>query len=445
MSHSTKTESMPVSQGENPLKVAYVLHRFPHLTETFILQEMQSMRQQGVEIVIFSLLPPKHSVIHKQAEALLPVTHYSPWLSGEIIQAQIHFLKRSPRRYLAALVKTLWQTYREPKVCLMALALFPKSVYFARRIETLRIDHIHSHFIWLAALAAGVAADLLGISHSVHPHAFDLFQRDQRSVRYALEAAPSIITISKFNRDYIAALCPQIRPTDIEVVYCGVDTDNFRPLASQAPHTPPRILSVGQLVEKKGHEYLIDACALLAQRGIDFQCQIAGAGPRQAALQARIDHHHLQGQVTLSGALRQDQLITLYQESDVFALACIHAQDGDRDGIPVALMEAMACERPVISTPVAGIPELVRHNDTGLLVAERDTAGLANALTQLIADPELRRRLGRAARCLIVQEFQSGQNVAKLAAIFRRLGKPHRTSAPVIPPDIYLSTIQMDK
>ncbi len=135
------------------MKVAYILHRFPYITETFVAQEICSLKEQGVDVEIFSLLAPKHSVIHEKAKALLPWTHYSPWLSWSILWAQLYFLKRSPRRYLGALVKILWQSYREPKVLLMALALFPKSVYIAQQIESLGIDHIHVHFIWLGALA----------------------------------------------------------------------------------------------------------------------------------------------------------------------------------------------------------------------------------------------------------------------------------------------------
>ncbi|MDX1522314.1 MAG: glycosyltransferase, partial [Anaerolineae bacterium] len=359
-------------------KVAYILHRFPYVTETFIMRELYWLREQGLDLTIFSLLPPKHAVVHEQARALLPLTRYSPYLSWQIIDAQRHFLWRSPGRYLRAFLEMVRQTMFEPTVLLRALALFPKSVYFARQIEALEIDHIHAHFVWLEGLAAGIAADLLDVTYTIQPHAFGLFSRNQRDVRRELEKASQVITISTYHRAYIADLCPNLAPEDIEIVYCGLEPERLQ--RNGSPPTGPRpdddtlqILSVGRFVEKKGHEYLIDACALLAERGLNFRCRIAGGEDHERpALQARIERHGLQDYVELLGVLDQEQVLSLYQQSDIFALACVVAADGDRDGIPVVLMEAMACELPVVTTPMTGIPDLVEHGVTGLLVPERD-------------------------------------------------------------------------
>ena len=406
---------------EHKLKVAYILGRFPDLTETYMMREMYWIREQEVEIHIFSLFPPKRTPVHKQARVLLPYSRYSPFLSWEVIKAQLHFLQHGPGAYVRALARTIWQTYREPAVLLRALAIFPKSVYFARQMEELGIDHVHAHFVWLEGIAAGLAADLLGIRFTIHPHAFGLFGRNQRDVRSELENASQIVTISGYHRAYIAALCPRIDPDDIEVVYIGIETSRFRPASRQPSGGPIRILSVGSLVEKKGHEYLIDACALLAERGLDFQCLIVGIGPLQEALQTRIDQHDLRGRVTLLGALDQARVLELCQTSDVFALACVVARSGDRDGMPIVLIEAMACEVPIVTTSVAGIPELVHHGQTGLLVEERDASGLAEALERLILDEALRRRIGKQARQGILDGFQIQDGAAKLASIFRQV------------------------
>lgn len=408
---------------ENKLKVAYVLHRFPHLTETFIMREMYWLREEGVEVNIFSLLPSKHVIVHEQAKELLPNTRYSALLSWPVIKAQSHFLRHSPGRYLRALVKTIWQTYREPKVMLLALALFPKSIYFVQQMEALEIEHVHAHFVWLEGIVAGIAADLLDITFSIHPHAFGLFGRNQRDARCELENASWVVTVSTYHRDYIATLCPRISPDDIEIVHYGIDTEYFRPTTKQPNGDPVRILSVGRLVEKKGYEYLIDACALLADRGLVFQCQIVGAGPRREALQARIDQYGLQERVILLGALEQDPLLDLYQMSDIFALACTVARNGDQDGMPNVLIEAMACEVPVVTTPVTGIPDLVHDGVTGLLAKERDVSGLADALERLIVDKDLRQQLGKQARQTILKEFQIQHTAAKMTTIFRRVSK----------------------
>jgi glycosyltransferase involved in cell wall biosynthesis len=377
-----------------------------------------------VELTIFSLLPPKHDVHHEQAKELLPYTRYSPFLSWSVIKAQLYFLQRSPARYLRALVKLIGQTFREPTVLLRALVLFPKTIHFARQMEALEIDHIHAHFVWLEGLAASVVRELLDIPFSIHPHAFGLFGRNQKNVRLELEQAAQIITISTYHRDYIANLCPDIQPNEIDIVYCGLETDRLKPVVKQTPGRPVRILSVGRFIEKKGFEYLIDACALLAERGLDFQCQIAGgSGASQAELQTHIDRHSLQDHVKLLGLMNQDQVRELYHMSDIFALACVVARNGDRDGIPVVLMEAMACEIPVVTTSVAGIPDLVQHGQTGLLAKERDSLSLANALEQLIVDEQLRRQLGKRGRHKILQHFQIQHTAAQMAAIFRRVSQ----------------------
>lgn len=386
-----------------------------------MMREMYWIREQEMEIHIFSLLNPKSTPVHKQAIELLPYTHYSPFFSLEVIKAQLHFLRHKPGSYIRALARAIWQTYQEPAVLLRSLVIFPKSVYFARQMEEFKIDHIHTHFVWLGGISAGVAADLVGITFTIHPHAFGLFERNQRDVRCELENASKIVTISRYHRAYIAALCPQIDPDDVEVVYIGIDTNRFRPKSRKPDSGPISILSIGSLIEKKGHEYLIDACALLTERGMDFRCLIVGTGHLQESLQTHIDQHELQDRITLLGALDQDHVLELCQTSDIFTLACVVACSGDRDGLPIVLVEAMACELPVVSTPVTGIPELVRDGETGLLVEERNSSKLADALEKLITDETMRRQLGKQARQMVLEGFQIQNNVANLAAIFRQV------------------------
>jgi colanic acid/amylovoran biosynthesis glycosyltransferase len=404
------------------LKVAYILSRFPKLTETFILREMYWLRQSEVEVHIFSLFNPLPTPVHQQAEELMPHVHYSPFfLSWALILAQFHFIFLSPLGYWRALLKAIWQTYREPRVLLRVLLLFPKSVYFARQMKDLGIDHVHAHFVWVNGVAAGIASDLIGVTFSLHPHAFGLFMRDQVDVRRQLERATRIVTVSEFHRAYIADLCPGLDPHDIEIVHYGLEMDRFRPSPEPTDNGIPHILSVGSLVEKKGHEYLIDACASLAEKGYDFQCSIVGVGPLQESLQARIERYKLHDKVHLLGGKEQAEVFELYRQSDVFALACVVAQYGDRDGMPNVLIEAMAVQIPVVTTPVTGIPELVQHGGNGLLVPERDVTALAQALERLIRDESLRRELGGKGRETVLNGFEIGQTTAKLAAIFHEV------------------------
>lgn len=405
------------------LKVAYLLTRFPHTTETFIMREMYWIREQEVEVHIFSLLNPKEGPVHQQARELLPSVRYGPHLSWGVARAHLHYLRRSPGRYLRALARVIRQTHREPRVLARTLLLFPKTVYFARQMEGLGIDHVHAHFVWLEGLAAGVVRDLLGIPFTINPHAFDLFERDQQDVRAELENASRVIAISGYHRDYMARLCPGIPADSIQLVHCGLEADRFQPVPRQSDRGRCRILSVGRLVDKKGHQHLVDACSLLARRGIDFHCDIVGHGPLKDTLQASIERHGLQDRVALLGALDQHQILELYQSSDLFTLPCVVSATGDQDGIPVSLMEAMACQLPVVTTAVAGIPELVQHEQSGLLVRQADPSELADALERLITDPSLRRKLGEQARRVVLAEFQVQDTTARLASIFREVNR----------------------
>jgi glycosyltransferase involved in cell wall biosynthesis len=292
-------ENHPIT---HTLRIAYVLHRFPHLTETFIARELRWVRKYASDIEIFSLLDPRPGLAHEDVRDLLPFTHYSAFLSKEVIKAHLYFIRQFPRRYLSAFWKMIQLSYREPGLLLRVLVVFPKSIYFARQMQTMGIQHIHAHFAWLGGIVAGIIAGLLGVTYTVHSHAFDLFARNRRAVQALLEDASQIVTISEYNRDYISSICSQKTSGSIVVIHCGIDPDLFRAERKLADNAVLLILSVGSLIEKKGHEYLIDACALLANRDISFRCDIVGGGPhrRRELLQEQINRLGLQHRVTLS-------------------------------------------------------------------------------------------------------------------------------------------------
>lgn len=400
-------------------KVAYYLPRFPRLSETFILREILVLRRMGVDVQIFSLLPPlSSSTTHPQVQEVMPHVHYSPFLfSLRLILAQFFFLFRSPGKYLRALYHVIWMTLPEPSTLIKALLLFPKSVFFARQLQEIGALHVHAHFVWVNGISAQVAADLIGIPYSLHAHAWDIFQRKPEAVRRQILKANKIVTISNYHRQYLSKLCPERDIKDIHVVHCGLDPREFAPAHVQADGKT-RIISVGRLLTKKGIEYLIDACALLKQKGYAFQCSIIGEGPLESALQERIEKHLLKDSVTLLGARPITEVLNAYRQSDMFVLPCIVTDFGDRDGIPVVLMEAMAMEVPVITTPVAGNPELVLEEVNGLMVPERDSQALAAAMERYINDPILHQRLGREGRNTILAEFDVHSTTKQMAEIF---------------------------
>jgi glycosyltransferase involved in cell wall biosynthesis len=409
------------------LKIAYILSRFPAFSETFISNEIWWLRYHGYDVRIFSLLKPRDTLVQTQSKDLMQYVNYSPpFLSWEMFSAQLYYIFHQPIKYFHAVFKTIRCTYREPLVLLSMFVIFPKSVYFARQMEALGVERIHAHFIWVNGVGAMIISSLIDIPFSLHPHAFGLFQRDPLNARRQLEDATNIFTITEFNRNFIASMSEKILEKDIIVIHCGVDIEKFEPTdristGSQAPE----ILSIARLVEMKGMRYLIEACKILNEKNIPFRCSIAGDGELKGELEELIQKLELDDKVKLLGSLKQTELIDLFQRSDIFALPCVVEEDGNRDGLPIVLMEAMAMKLPVISTPVAGIPELVHHEENGLLVASRDAAALAQALEKLVSDEALRKKYGECGRHTVITDFNVKYTSAALASHFERLRNSH--------------------
>lgn len=411
--------------SESLLNVAYVLQRFPRISETFILRELQRVREHKVNLTIYPLLPTHGTPAHQSYHDLLQHVNYVFIICAEVLKAQTHFLRKSPRNYLRALRMVFRQTWREPKLLVISLALFPKSVCYARAMQAADTNVIHAHFAWSASVAASVISQLSGIPFSIHTHAFDLFAANKKGVQARLRSASKIVTISEYNARYIRQLIPS---ADVEVVRCGVDVNCLMSREHQ-DRVPVKILSVGRLIEKKGHEYLIKACGLVARRGTAFQCRIVGAGPLRQTLLRSIQHLGLGDSVQLIGELQQEEILELYRDVDVFVLPCVVSTNGDRDGIPVALIEAMACGLPCVSTGVSGISELIEDGKNGFIVPQRNAAALAQVLEVLLSDAELRRSLGQKARTRVLQGYTLDRNVAKLAGIFRSMSDSRRHPA----------------
>lgn len=405
-------------------RIAYILLRFPYLTETFVAEEMQAVRSLGADLGIVSLLKPGPMPVHPLSEDLLPLTWYAPEPQMLALwKAQLHFLRRSPRLYLSLLATLLRQPYpSEPLVSLLKrFLIFLKAVAVADHLVGSDTQLLHAHFAWLSGAAAWIAARLLDLPFTVTVHAFDIYSHQNDLLRLVTGQADQVIAISEYNREQLAALhtCAEDR---ITVIHCGIDPTRLQ-VREQQPQgrsddSPLQILSVGSLVAKKGHAYLIAACQSLRERGLTLRCTIIGSGPEEAALRQQAASLGLEDEVLLLGARSHPETIAAYAQSDLFVLASVVGRDGDRDGIPVVLMEAGMMGLPLISTQVSGIPELVRHGETGWLVRPGDSIALADAIAALAADLELRNRLGRSARALVGAEFSIKSNALRLGALF---------------------------
>ncbi len=410
-----------IGAGRRP--IAYVLKRYPRLTETFILNEIRAMERLGVQLHIFSLLPPEPPPHHPMvAEVRAPVHAPAIGLAArlrEIARAHAATLAAAPWRYARAFGTALRRTLtsRHP---LSLWRQFARAGIVADTCRRAGLVHIHAHFANAPTAVAHFAHLMSGIPFSFTAHAKDIYLSRPAVLRRHLQAAEFTATCTGYNAEHLRRLAPQVDPRKIRLVYHGIDLGAFAASPSgrrSGSAGRPRVLAVGRLVPKKGHEDLIAACAALRDQGVDFDCEIVGSGPLHDALSAEIRRHDLEDRVALRGSMTHAKLIDLYRRASLFVLAPRIAEDGDRDGIPNVIAEAMAVGVPVVATDVSGIPELVRHEQTGLLAPSRDPAALAVAMQRLLQDRALAERLAATARDLLNREFDLWETTRALHAL----------------------------
>ncbi len=396
------------------LTVAYVMSRFPKLTETFILAELLAMDRLGVAVELHPLLRQRGEPLQPAAGAWVERAHYLPFLSLPILRSQWHYLRdpRRRRRYLRAFADMVVGTWRSPNFLLGGLGIFPKTVHMALAMVDEGVDHVHCHFANHPALAGWLIHRLTGIPYSFTAHGSDLHV-DRTMLATKVAEAAFVVTISRDNRAVIEAASGPTASTKVGIIHCGVDPNAFRPVL-RSIDGPLRIVAVGTLHEVKGQVHLIDACRRLRDRGVAFQCRLIGDGPDRAALAARIERDGLGEHVTLAGRMTTDAVAAELAQADVLVAPSVPTKGGKREGIPVVLMEAMACGLPVVASRLSGIPELVTDGVDGLLVPPGDGAALADALERLAAAPDDRVRLGTAGRKTVLRAFDVDANAAVL-------------------------------
>lgn len=400
-----------------PLRVLYVVSLFPCWSETFIVREIATLIAAGVDVRILSLKPPSETLVQPEAAALLDrVWHPLPAARG--FGAGFAALLRRPRAFAGAAARIAWRLRGQPLALAKSLVALGRGMALLRRIEAFDPQLLHAHWATYPSTVAMALARALGRPFGFTAHAHDIFV-DDHLLRDKLEAARLPVTISRYNIDHLSALTPRARER-LRVVHCGVDLGATRFV--REGRRDDLLLAVGRLDPIKGFDVLVEALALLRARGIPFRCRIIGEGPERGALQAAIAGHGLGDRIELAGARGQAEVQAALREAALFVLPCAVAADGNRDGIPVALMEAMAAGAPVLSTRVSGVPELIADGVEGLLVGERDAGALADALQRLLDDAALRERLAAAARAKIEREFDARGEALRLLGMFREIG-----------------------
>lgn len=374
--------------------------------DAWVGNELRVVRKAGIPVMLHALNRPGQTYFSSDDIAALEQdSHYIyPVSKAAALGAFIAAPGRFGAPFFAALGEALIgprESLRNRVVVLWHLAL---ACHWAASLRDHDVRHIHSQWIHAAGTVAMYGAWLLGRSFSFTGHAADLF-RERVALRTKISRAAFIICISEFHRQFY--IDNGADPDKLQIAYCGIDTTHFAPARRTRPDgTPVHILSSGRLVAKKGFPVLIDACALLRDRGFAYHCTIAGSGPDEAALRAQITAAGLEGHITLTGdALKQEDIPTFMYSGDIYTLPCLWAEDNDVDGLPQMLMEAMACGLPAVSTDLVGIPDLIRDGETGLLVAPKDTAALADALQRMAEDDTLAKTLADAGRRHLIDRF----------------------------------------
>ena len=376
--------------------LAVLVSRFPLVTETFILREINEMERQGQPVRLVPLIRENPHVVHEAARGWVERALYTPWII------------RFPLRTVGLLLRLIAGTLRKPGTLLRTIALFPKSVRLARQLEGEGVAHLHAHFATHPTTMALIISRLTGIPFSFTVHAHDV-QLDRALLRWKIREAQFIRSISDYNRRFLEALYEEARGK-IEVIHVGV------PLPSTMRSLPSerKILCVAAHKPYKGLPVLIEACRMLRAEGVAFRCDVVGDGPMRAQLEAIND-----GAVHLLGTREEKEVARLMEEASLFVLPSIVAPDGQMEGIPVALMEALAHGRPAVSTRISGIPELVRDGVNGLLVEPGDARALADAMRALLDDPERAAAMGKRGREVVEREFELARCTAEVLARVR--------------------------
>jgi glycosyltransferase involved in cell wall biosynthesis len=379
---------------------------------------MLALERRGVELEIGSVYPPLTSLRHEHIACLSAPIHYAP--PQEILKISEKDAKITGK-WPRDLVERHEQKYGSAG---KAQQRARNALYFADFFARNDVNHVHVHFANRAAHTALFLKEISGIRFSVTAHGQD-FMKDLGSddlLREICAAAEFVAAETDYSRELLCERCPD-SAAKIHRVYNGIDLERFPTPHYDTAHPAvalqvPRIISVGRLVAFKGFEDLIDACAELVRRGLEFTCEIIGDGPLRNDLQTKVDMLNLSGRVHLLGSLSQQAVLEKLQAADIFALASVTDAQRASDVFPTVILEAMASARAVISTRLAGIPELVVDGQTGVLVSPGDTAALADALERLLRDPKLRLHYGRAGRARIEQRFRIEDTVAPLLKLF---------------------------
>lgn len=393
-------------------RIAYLVSRFPHFTETFIVREIHEVLNAGIDVSVYALRDFEQEAVQPAAEALMPrVTWGNRLPATELIGAIAGWMVRRPVRMAKVVLQAVAGNLRSPKFLARAMVALPVAMAFARRMERDGVQHVHAHWATHPALAAWAIHQLTGIPYSVTVHAHDLYVV-RPMIERKLNDATAVVTISEFNRRLLTEIHPPLSGR-LHVIPCGVELGEF----GSGERSKNQILCVGSLQDYKGQRYLIDAIKRLRVSGRDLSLILVGDGDLRSELTAQVDRLDLRSAVEFAGHQPTARVSELLATATVVVQPSVVTPNGKMEGVPVALMEALASEAAVVATDISGISELVVDGVTGLLVPQRDVAALVDAVATLLDDADLRARLGRAGRDHVARSYDLEQNAEALVRV----------------------------
>lgn len=395
-------------------RIAYLVSRYPAISHTFILRELQGLRALGHQILTASINPPDRPVSamegYELQEAQSTFFVKAQGASGALA-ALGYWALRYPARLLATLAMG-WRLEKRGRR-LHGLAYAAEAALVARWMRQHQLQHLHVHFGNAGATVGVLVKQLMACHLSLTIHGPDEFDDVYgQHLPEKMKQADRVVCISQFARGQLMRISHPDHWSKMEVCRLGVDPAQFQYQPRNVDHKPVRLLCVGRLSPAKAQILIVQACARLRDEGLDFSLTLVGDGPDRARIEGAIAELGLQGHVHLSGALNQLAVREQFAQADIFVLASL------AEGIPVVLMEAMSSGVPCVSTPVNGIPELIEHERSGLLAMPGDVDSLVVQLRRLITDPGLRQRLAEAAHAKVQADFDLNRNVAQLSRIF---------------------------
>jgi glycosyltransferase involved in cell wall biosynthesis len=388
--------------------LAVLVNGFPRLSETFVLQELLELERRGVRLHLFALRRPEEIVQQDALSELRAPVEYLP-------QGVVPHQRTRVRLAHAALLLQRRLGYVNGLADVLASPEYSRSLgvsaaLLAHRIIRLGSPPLYIHFAHKPATVGRFAALLAGVPYALSAHAKDIWLTPEAELARKVQDARLVLTCTSQACAQLARLADGQTP--VKLVYHGVDLKDRT--HSSRPAETPRLLAVGRLVEKKGHETLLLAAGLLRDRGVEFTLRLVGEGPEWPRLQRLVHELRLGDRVVFLGPLSESEVRMEYESADVFALPCRKLANGDQDGLPNVILEAMAHGLPVVSTRLDGIAEAIVDGESGLLAEQDDPAGVAQCLGRLLEDLAFRTRIGEAGRSRVAERFERGANLPRV-------------------------------